>query len=659
MTGLEEGCTDTKIVIPATHEGLPVTEIGADAFAENKTIVEVSMPDSIKKVGNFAFIACSALTRVDFGSGLKEIGIQTFEATALEAVDFPEGLREIGAYAFEYCPLKEAVIPESVIRIGSMAFYDCESLTRLELREGLKTIGPFAFAYTSIEEVSIPDSVTELGSISFAYNSALKKARLGWGCTGISYGAFYNCTSLETVTITNLCSVHDSAFGNCEKLRQIYFGEDETMWETYCDVGTESNDNPVNGYGNLYFCEANLYFYSEEPNYDGAHWRYVDGVPTAWEEPIEAEAHLIFEENESGDAYIVTGLEESCTDTKIVIPAFHEGLPVTAIGRNAFCLHDQIEEVVLTTEIVEIGYGAFHTCPNLKTVNFPKRVKTIGDYAFYSTGLEEVHLPDSLRELGLGAFSLCAELKSVFIPRRVTFSSHAFFCCTALSEVTFEEGFDGLNLYAFAGCTSLRTIRLPESLTEVSAYAFSESGLTEIDIPENVKTVGLAAFAGCGSLGKVTFREGLHYIEAYAFQSAALTEVIIPESVYLIGVQAFAFNEPLKYVKLGTSLASCGFGAFAMCPSLEAVTIMNPLGNITDAAFGGCTSLKEVYFYGDEAAWESLLENWIGLESSEVEDNGFGNIYLVGAHICYYSEDPNADGDHWHFGEDNRPVLWE
>ena len=80
---------------------------------------------------------------------------------------------------------------------------------------------------------------------------------------------------------------------------------------------------------------------------------------------------------------------------------------------------------------------------------------------------------------------------------------------------------------------------------------------------------------------------------------------------------------------------------------------------MTDAAFGGCTALKEVYFGGDEAAWEVFREENVGMESAELEANAYGNTYLFAASVYFYSEEPNTDGNHWHYGEDGKPILWE
>ena len=302
---------------------------------------------------------------------------------------------------------------------------------------------------------------------------------------------------------------------------------------------------------------------------------------------------------------------------------------MTTIGRNAFWERDHIEEVVLPSEITELAYG-----------------------------LETAELPVSFRTVGINVFARCEDLMSVSIPKYAVFDEAAFSFCTSLSEVKIEEGFDGLSNYLFAVCTSLTEIELPESLTEIAPFAFYQSGLTEIVIPAGVGRSGCVR-SECTSLRQVTLQKGLRYIEGYAFEYTALTEVVIPEGVYLIGTQAFFSIETLEHVVLGPNLGASGYGAFAMCTALKTVTILNPTGHITDTAFDGCEKIDTVYFYGDEAAWETFKNAHISMDSRENPENGYGNTYLYNAKsVYYYSEESNTDGAHWHFGEDGKPQLW-
>lgn len=620
VTGLEEGCKDEKIVVPATHDGLPVVEIEDGAFAGKEEVKQIVLPDSVKRIGNFAFADCTALETAELGSGLEEIGTCGFvnctalssvslgsslktigleafmSCTALEKIAFPATLEEIKGFAFSESGLKEAVIPDGVSHIGASAFYGAP-LEKLRLGDLLDSIGSFAFAYTAVEEIVFePVAYTDVGMCAFAFNDRLKTVQIGERCNSLPYGAFAMCTSLETVTM-DASQVCDSAFGGCEKLASVYFSCSEEKWSDDM-VGRESDDNPQNGYGNTYFMDADWYFYSENSNPDGRHWHYiVNRQREIWENPVTADPHLVFEKR--GDGYAVTGLEESCTHEEIVLPKTYEGLPVTAVADGAFENREHIKRVDLSS-VTEIGKNAFRGCTSLGEVVFSKRLKTIGEQAFSSTALKTVQLPDSIRTVESGAFAYC-EAESVKIPRRAVLRPYAFYGCPALSSLQFEEGFNGLSEFVFAACPALTNLTLPESLTGIATYSFYQCGITELVVPKSVKVIGMGAFGLCESLETVVLQEGLKFIESYAFQQTAIKELILPDSVIGIGGNAFAFNDVLERVELGYGLSRCEYAAFAMCGNIRSVTIKNPLGVIADAAFGGCPSIEAVYFMGEEA----------------------------------------------------------
>jgi len=131
-----------QVTIPAQIEGLPVTEIGNDAF-NGANISSVVIPATVTR-----------------------IGINAFTETRLVSVTLPAGLKRIEHSTFAFCAsLRTVVIPEGVTVIEESAFFECPALTAITLPSTIREIAGHAFAgCIALTTVTIPDSV---GAIRF------------------------------------------------------------------------------------------------------------------------------------------------------------------------------------------------------------------------------------------------------------------------------------------------------------------------------------------------------------------------------------------------------------------------------------------------------------------------------------------------------------
>lgn len=125
------GSVPEDIYIPAAYEGLPVTAIASDAFANHENLKRVYIPDTVRVIGDFAFAGCADLKRVMVGDGLFLIGTRAFYGCK---------------------SLSTLYLPDSLTVIKAEAFRDCESLYSVRMSENLMQLGSYAFegcAYTS------------------------------------------------------------------------------------------------------------------------------------------------------------------------------------------------------------------------------------------------------------------------------------------------------------------------------------------------------------------------------------------------------------------------------------------------------------------------------------------------------------------------------
>lgn len=140
-------------------------------YPEKYKETDYTVPKTVKRIENWAFIGCTELKSIDLGS-VSEIGEDAFYyCTSLESIQIPEGVEKLVGAAFGYCiKLENAKLPSTLKSIGKYCFYCCMSLEGIELPQSLETIEEYAFFYCAkMQGISIPPSVELIGDYALGY----------------------------------------------------------------------------------------------------------------------------------------------------------------------------------------------------------------------------------------------------------------------------------------------------------------------------------------------------------------------------------------------------------------------------------------------------------------------------------------------------------
>ena len=598
-------CMDTDIIIPETHEDLPVTAIGYTAFQSCKGLKSIKIPESVTSIDVRAFEDCTALVSITIPKSVTNIGTNAFAyCLSLESITVEEGnsaYRSIdgnlynieGTELIQYAPGKKDTsfnVPNGVTIIRDSAFQSCESLTSVTMPNGVTSIGSYAFnGCTGLVSVSMQDGLTSIGERAFYYCISLTNVTIPNGVTVIGDDAFRNCTVLASVTIPkSVTTIGGYAFAGCKALSTLNYLGTAMEWE---DVER------------------------------GGYWNHDTGKHTITVVGPYTSPDLAYTLSYDGTYYELSGIG-SCTDTDIVIPETYKGLPVVSIKKDAFRGNEKITSVVIPASVKNIGYMAFTSCRKMTSVTFSEGLDVIGAYAFSDCKLlENVEIPTSVTNIGGYAFGGCSGFTEVTVPSSVKIiGKAAFYNCYKVTAFTIEEGVEVIDELAFWNC----------------------SGITEIIIPASVKTIGNEAFKGCTNLASITLGSGVESIGDFAFAGLKkLDGITIPEGVKTLGEGAFKDCTGLVNITIENGIEAVSIGTFRGCTNLVKIALPESVKAIGNEAFCGCAALTSVSLpNGITSIGNNAFEGCYSLESIELPENletigyyAFANCYRLGSII--------------------------
>lgn len=282
----------------------------------------------------------------------------------------------------------------------------------------------------------------------------------------------------------------------------------------------------------------------------------------------------------------------------------------------------------------------------LKSIIFPKNIKSIGNYAFNRcTGLTGIlEIPASVTDtIGNSAFGFCDGLTGLVLSGAKFIGESAFQNCSNLTGTL--EIVDSTNIikqWAFAFCPKINTISISKSVSFIGTSAFNGCGgsfsvnaantsYSSLDgvlfnqdqstlvqfpsnktgnysIPATVGVIGTYSFANCTGLTSVSIPAATYFIEDYAFSgcSGLSGKFPIPSALSFIGQYVFEGCKQLTGFDIATDNSSFSYtdgilidlGQMMIKRCLTSKSGSYVIGSnimfIDNAAFSDCTQLTSI-----------------------------------------------------------------
>ncbi len=617
--------TATKLAIPATIDGLPVSRIDFYAFT-NAPITEITLPDTITMIGVCAF--CNTdLTSIILPDALDTICIGAFIGTKIQSLEIPRNVRNMQPTALigmtettaftvaeenpYYCAVDGVVfdkametliaypagktdtsytIPDTVTTTEQSAFSGAYLLEEVTIPASLTLIkeAPFSGA-TALQQITVSEDNTAYCDIDGVLYTADGKSLIAYptgrsdasymvanGTESIGIEAFAGSSYLQTVVLPDsLLSIEPGAFAVCTALTDIVIPGNCTTIADYafdsCISLTSCRIPPSVtsiGEGAFSACADEFTIYGVEGSYAQT-YAEENSIPFATiTEPAIPEG-LTYSINDN-NTVTITGY--TGTATKLTIPATIEGLPVTAIGALAF--HRSI----------------------LTSITLPDTLTTIGISAFMESSLQSLTLPKNVSEIGNGALIAMKELTAFSVD-----PENPYFC--SVDGVLHTADMTTLVAYPAGKTDAVYTVA--DGVTQIMALIFTDAlYLQEINIPASVTSADMGAFVVATALQNINVdAENTVYcdIDGVLYSADKKTLVAYP---YARTATAYVIPDGVETI-LNTSLNNA---------SLQELTIPASVTVIEHDVYHS-ENLKKIYGVEGSYAQTYAEENFITFEA--------------------------------------------
>ena len=521
ITSIGEGAFYNVAFDATEHETLNLpncTYFGSGAFRDATGFTDVTFGTQVSNIGSYAFASSSFDNNIDFSNNsvALTIGTNAFNVVGLNVTSFKFANKNI---TFE------------------AGVFDIPALTTIEIVgvEGQADLtGIVGLEYiksSNVTTVILADSITSLqnnviGAGLFENMTSLVSV-IANSIVFVPNNTFKNCTSLQNFTFDNIKYIGDSAFYNCTSLNPTSNGE--LNLQNVVALGAQA----FYGMKNITSVVFGSALNSEQ----------VEGIT------------------------ITIGEFDGTTFEGTSVTTYDFSACASLTTLKNFTNNTLVEEIYLSSSIVNIADNAFDGCTSLHTMNLDS-VQTIGAYAFRNSAIATVNM-QALTTLGIGAFYNCQQLATVAMPATLT--------------VIPQD--------AFNTTTSLTSLTLPTQLTTIGASAFAASGVQNVNLPQTVTE-----------------------IQANAFISSKLQTLSIYTGASLV-VDATAFNNTQQYTKLSVLYGSkeildTNLFQAIVIPQLTEIEVGENITTIEEGlTFSGMSNLTTVTLTSVENIAEGLFTN--------------------------------------------------
>ena len=435
--------------------GENVTSIGDDAFYDCSALTSVTIPNSVTSIGLLAFYECTSLTSIAIGNGVISIGYDAFTNTGLykNETNWENGVLYIDNCLIETrnYKLESYIIKDNTRLIADYAFNSCISLTSVTIPSSVRSIGTRSFSMCwSLSSITIPNGVVNIGGMAF-FECPITSVTIPNSVKSIEEQAFRSCSALNSILVESGNSTYDSRNG-CNAII-------ETATNTLI-AGCQNTiiPNTVTSIGRRAFqgCSSltTITIPNSVSNIGSEAFGGCSSLTSVFVESlIPPKCNFYsFPQLPSLVCYIPCGTKELYKQTypwdRLQISHYEEYSPLIyagICGSNVTWEYNHGEiSVQGTGQLIGDCMPWEPLIDSITSVNIANGITHIPENAFADCKkLTKITLPNSLEEIGKDAFANCRLLYDIY-------------CYATMPPLAVESSFTNYNAYVYIPCESQR-----------------------------------------------------------------------------------------------------------------------------------------------------------------------------------------------------------
>ena len=372
--------TATKTTIGGKYsDGTSITP-----FVNSLGLVAVEVMEGVTAIEKSAFSSSQSIWKVTLPSTVKTIGNNAFSGSSISEIVLEEGLESIGWQAFCGCKnLVSVSIPSSVTYIDNGAFQDCTSLVEAILPAGLEFVGAQLFKNSGLSHISIPASVTKIWNEAFAGCTDLRDVTLEQddptkieidSTTGDPFPAPHSGINLNVPFWSKDVYSADSYWGGFRIVSSAMFTVDNMVYwvQPNTDVPFALLHHPVAS--SLVTGEVTI---PAEITVHGQSFQVTGIAGNAFKDCSNLTGIKLNTALES----VISGAFDGLEDIVITINPYGDQTTVKPEMFKDYYATGSFT-VVLGEGITKVGDKAFNNCENLKALYLPASLESFGAFAF-------------------------------------------------------------------------------------------------------------------------------------------------------------------------------------------------------------------------------------------------------------------------------------